>query len=179
MAKRTAWWAKGAATYERSRNRPSKLVLNRLGVKVSLCQCGCPRPGGRRADRGSDELYTLGQHDQRGRRQFKSSGRKFDAPSAREYDHDNVCRGQARLPIRPSAEGGSVFKQTKAFSGFSVNDLQKAKTFYGQTLGLEVSENGPFLDLHIAGGTRILITEAQPHLRPSPFSFGRQYRQGR
>ena len=33
-----------------------------------------------------------------------------------------------------------MFKDTKAFSGFSVNDIQKAKEFYGKTLGLEVSE---------------------------------------
>jgi catechol 2,3-dioxygenase-like lactoylglutathione lyase family enzyme len=33
-----------------------------------------------------------------------------------------------------------MFKDMKAFSSFSVDDLQKAKTFYGQTLGLEVSE---------------------------------------
>jgi catechol 2,3-dioxygenase-like lactoylglutathione lyase family enzyme len=62
-----------------------------------------------------------------------------------------------------------VFKQTKAFSGFSVNDLQKAKTFYGQTLGLEVSENGRFLDLHIAGGTRILIYP-KPNHTPATFT---------
>lgn len=31
-----------------------------------------------------------------------------------------------------------MFKDTKAFSGFSVNDVQKAKEFYGQTLGLVV-----------------------------------------
>jgi len=31
--------------------------------------------------------------------------------------------------------------KSKAFSGFSVNDTQKAKEFYGRTLGLEVSES--------------------------------------
>ena len=34
----------------------------------------------------------------------------------------------------------STFKDTPAFSGFSVNDMQKAKEFYGQTLGIEISE---------------------------------------
>ena len=33
-----------------------------------------------------------------------------------------------------------MFKDTKAFSGFSVDDLQQAKAFYHDTLGLEVSE---------------------------------------
>ena len=32
---------------------------------------------------------------------------------------------------------------TKPFSSFSVNDLQKAREFYGNTLGLEVKEDGP------------------------------------
>ena len=50
-----------------------------------------------------------------------------------------------------------MFKDTKAFSSFSVNDLEKAKRFYGQTLGLEVSEMPEGLELHIAGGTRIFI----------------------
>lgn len=30
-----------------------------------------------------------------------------------------------------------AFKSSKVFSSFSVNDLQKAKQFYGQTLGLD------------------------------------------
>jgi catechol 2,3-dioxygenase-like lactoylglutathione lyase family enzyme len=46
-----------------------------------------------------------------------------------------------------------MFRSTKAFSGFSVNDIQKAKEFYSQTLGLEVSEDqemGGQLNLHMA-----------------------------
>src|SRR5438105_14673286 len=50
-----------------------------------------------------------------------------------------------------------MFKDTKAFSGFSVNDVQKAKEFYGQTLGLDVSEAHGLLELHIAGGPTILM----------------------
>ena len=39
----------------------------------------------------------------------------------------------------------TMFKNTKAFSSFSVDDLEKAKKFYGQTLGLEISEaNGRY-----------------------------------
>jgi len=44
-----------------------------------------------------------------------------------------------------------MFKDTKAFSGFSVDDLQKAQKFYGQILGLEVSKEHDLLFLHIAG----------------------------
>ena len=43
-----------------------------------------------------------------------------------------------------------MFENTKAFSGFSVDDVSKAKEFYGETLGLRVSEEYGMLTLHIA-----------------------------
>jgi len=64
-----------------------------------------------------------------------------------------------------------MFKNTKAFSGFSVNDIEKAKEFYGKTLGLEVSEVAEMkglLNLHIKGGNRILIYSKPKH---TPASF--------
>jgi len=64
----------------------------------------------------------------------------------------------------------SMFKSTKAFSGFSVNDIQKAKEFYGQTLGLEVSESNGLLRLHIAGGTKILVYP-KPNHTPATFTI--------
>ena len=63
-----------------------------------------------------------------------------------------------------------MFKDTKAFSGFSVNDVQKAKEFYGQTLGLDVSEVHGLLQLHIAGGTNILIYPKENHI-PATFTI--------
>jgi extradiol dioxygenase family protein len=43
--------------------------------------------------------------------------------------------------VKSATQGGkTMFKDAKAFSGFSVDDIQKAKQFYGQSLGLEVSE---------------------------------------
>src|SRR5712692_8667469 len=56
-----------------------------------------------------------------------------------------------------------MFKNTKAISGFSVNDLAAAKKFYGQTLGLEVDESGPGLMLKIAGGNGVLIYPKDDH----------------
>ena len=47
---------------------------------------------------------------------------------------------------------GMMFKGTKAFSSFSVDDMKKAKAFYGETLGLDVSEVPEGLELHLAGG---------------------------
>ena len=46
-----------------------------------------------------------------------------------------------------------MFKDTKAFSGFSVDDIPRAKQFYGETLGLDVTdEGGGGLALHLGGG---------------------------
>jgi catechol 2,3-dioxygenase-like lactoylglutathione lyase family enzyme len=48
-----------------------------------------------------------------------------------------------------------MFANTKAFSGFAVDDLERARKFYSETLGLETSvldeENG-LMVLHLAGG---------------------------
>lgn len=63
-----------------------------------------------------------------------------------------------------------MFKNTKAFSGFSVDDLQKAKTFYSQTLGLEVVETPEGLALDIAGGARIFIYPKPNHV-PATFTI--------
>ncbi|MGW2214401.1 VOC family protein [Nonomuraea sp. NPDC001684] len=63
-----------------------------------------------------------------------------------------------------------MFGKTKAFSGFSVNDLAAAKAFYGDTLGLAVSESNGLLTLHIAGGTDILVYPKPDHV-PATFTI--------
>jgi catechol 2,3-dioxygenase-like lactoylglutathione lyase family enzyme len=50
-----------------------------------------------------------------------------------------------------------MFADTKAFSGFAVDDLEAAKRFYGETLGLRVSEENGLLNLHLAGGRDTLV----------------------
>jgi catechol 2,3-dioxygenase-like lactoylglutathione lyase family enzyme len=52
-----------------------------------------------------------------------------------------------------------MFTNAKAFSGFSVDDLSKAKDFYGTTLGFEVTEDRKMklLSLHLKNGARILV----------------------
>ncbi len=63
-----------------------------------------------------------------------------------------------------------MFKHTKAFSGFSVNDLAAAKKFYGETLGLD-TEDGPMgLGLKLAGGGRIFIYSKDDH-QPATFTI--------
>lgn len=61
-----------------------------------------------------------------------------------------------------------MFKDTKAFSGYSVDDIPKAKEFYGNTLGLDVEEKYGMLWLHIAGGRDIMIYPKPNH---TPASF--------
>ncbi|GGX00368.1 VOC family protein [Streptomyces lomondensis] len=56
-----------------------------------------------------------------------------------------------------------MFGTTKAFSGFSVNDIDAARTFYGDTLGLRVSEEEGMLFLHIAGDRDILVYPKADH----------------
>lgn len=63
-----------------------------------------------------------------------------------------------------------LFKNIKAFSGFSVNDLQRAKEFYGQTLGLDVSESHGLLNLKITTGANILIYPKPNHM-PASFTI--------
>jgi predicted enzyme related to lactoylglutathione lyase len=63
-----------------------------------------------------------------------------------------------------------MFANSKAFSGFAVNDLEKAKQFYGETLGLEVTEEFGLVTLHLAGGTNVLIYPKEDHT-PATFTI--------
>lgn len=63
-----------------------------------------------------------------------------------------------------------MFKDTLAFSGFSTDDVQKAKEFYSQTLGLDVSEAHGLLHLHLAGGKNILVYPKANHT-PATFTI--------
>jgi predicted enzyme related to lactoylglutathione lyase len=65
-----------------------------------------------------------------------------------------------------------MFKDSKAFSGFAVKDLDAARTFYGETLGLDVSESSEMglLELHLAGGTTVLVYPKEDH-QPAVFTI--------
>jgi predicted enzyme related to lactoylglutathione lyase len=65
-----------------------------------------------------------------------------------------------------------MFQSTKAFSGFSVDDLGKAKQFYGETLGIEVTEEPPhgLLTLRIAGDRPILVYPKDDH-QPASYTI--------
>lgn len=57
-----------------------------------------------------------------------------------------------------------MLKNSKAFSGFSVTDIQIAKDFYGDVLGLDVSEQkGMGLDLHLGNDTHVFLYPKEDH----------------
>src|SRR5258708_32892766 len=57
-----------------------------------------------------------------------------------------------------------MFKDTKAFSGFAVDDLEVAKKFYGETLGIEVEQGGQGLRLKVAGGNPTFVYSKPDHV---------------
>jgi catechol 2,3-dioxygenase-like lactoylglutathione lyase family enzyme len=73
----------------------------------------------------------------------------------------SATASRGRQPVK-------LFKDVKAFSSFSVNDLQRAKEFYGQTLGLDVSETAEGLELRNKGTTVFLYPK--PNHTPASFT---------
>jgi predicted enzyme related to lactoylglutathione lyase len=63
-----------------------------------------------------------------------------------------------------------MFQDTKAFSGFAVDDMAQAAQFYGETLGLQVSEDNGIMTLHIAGD-RPTIVYPKPNHSPASFTI--------
>jgi catechol 2,3-dioxygenase-like lactoylglutathione lyase family enzyme len=63
-----------------------------------------------------------------------------------------------------------MLKDSKAFSGFSVNDLAAAKKFYGETLGIEIDETPQGLMVKIAGGNGVFIYPKDDHI-PATFTI--------
>jgi|ERR1700752_77650 len=72
----------------------------------------------------------------------------------------------AASPSRKKAS--SIFKEAESFSSFSVNDLKKAKEFYGETLGIEVKETPEGLELHTSDNAVFLYSK--PNHTPASFT---------
>ena len=62
-----------------------------------------------------------------------------------------------------------MFKDSRAFSGFSSNDIPATQRFYGETLGLDVSEEMGGLGLHLAGGGEVFVYPKADHV-PATFT---------
>ena len=55
-------------------------------------------------------------------------------------------------------------KESPAFSGFSVDDIEAAQVFYGETLGLDVEKNEMgVLTLKLNGGNNVLLYPKDDH----------------
>jgi predicted enzyme related to lactoylglutathione lyase len=66
-----------------------------------------------------------------------------------------------------------MLTDSEAYSGFAVDDLEKAKEFYGETLGMRISEldaeNG-LLQMQI-NGSRDILVYLKPDHSPAPFTI--------
>ena len=63
-----------------------------------------------------------------------------------------------------------MFKDTKVFSGFSAPDIDAARAFYADTLGIETSDDNGMLILHLAGGRDTLIYP-KPNHEPATYTI--------
>ncbi|HAE84479.1 MAG TPA: glyoxalase [Ktedonobacter sp.] len=63
-----------------------------------------------------------------------------------------------------------MFKPKSAFSGFSVNDLAKAKAFYAETLGLKVDDEGVGMRLHLPDGGTVFAYPKDDH-QPATYTI--------
>jgi len=62
-----------------------------------------------------------------------------------------------------------MFTPKSAFSGFSVDDLNKARQFYTQTLGLSVDQETEGLLIHLPGGGTVFAYPKADH-QPATFT---------
>lgn len=63
-----------------------------------------------------------------------------------------------------------MFRNSPAFSGFSVNDLDRAREFYGNILGLEIKDHPmKILELHIKGSIPVIVYSKTDHV-PATFT---------
>jgi predicted enzyme related to lactoylglutathione lyase len=66
-----------------------------------------------------------------------------------------------------------MFADTNAYSGFAVDDMERAREFYGETLGLNTSvldEANGLMTLHIAGGRNTLVYQ-KPDFTPATYTI--------
>ena len=75
----------------------------------------------------------------------------------------------AKAASSPDRKTSPIFRESGAFSSFSVNDLSKAKAFYGKTLGLDISEQPEGLQLNLADGFNVFLYP-KPNHTPATFT---------
>jgi catechol 2,3-dioxygenase-like lactoylglutathione lyase family enzyme len=74
--------------------------------------------------------------------------------------------------ISDTGTGGiDMFESTKAFSGFAVDDVAKAREFYGDTLGVRTTEENGLMTLELAGGDRPTLVYPKPDHTPADYTI--------
>ncbi|HEX3563641.1 MAG TPA: VOC family protein [Solirubrobacterales bacterium] len=63
-----------------------------------------------------------------------------------------------------------MLENSHAFSGFAVDDVEEAREFYGETLGLKVSKQGEELQLELAGDRPTFIYP-KPDFTPATYTI--------
>jgi catechol 2,3-dioxygenase-like lactoylglutathione lyase family enzyme len=69
----------------------------------------------------------------------------------------------------PNPKPSTIFREAKAFSSFSVKNLVKAKEFYGNTLGLVVTQQTEGLEMKLGDGQRVFLYP-KPNHTPATFT---------
>src|SRR3954466_1181182 len=80
------------------------------------------------------------------------------------------ARAAGRLALHPT-RGTDMLGDTKAFSGFAVDDIETARAFYADTLGIRVTEEHGLLALHLAGGERPTLAYPKPGHTPADYTI--------
>lgn len=63
-----------------------------------------------------------------------------------------------------------MLRASDAFGGFSVNDIPAAMKFYGDTLGLKVSEDHDIMTIHLSNGGSVIAYPKENH-EPATFTI--------
>jgi catechol 2,3-dioxygenase-like lactoylglutathione lyase family enzyme len=64
-----------------------------------------------------------------------------------------------------------MFSETKAFSGFAAPDIEAARAFYADTLGIRTTEEHGLLTLHLQGGERPTLIYPKPDHTPATYTI--------
>lgn len=64
----------------------------------------------------------------------------------------------------------TVLTEAKAFQSFSVDDIDKAKAFYSDTLGLDVADTPQGLEIEVGGGNKVFVY-GKPDHKPATFTI--------
>lgn len=67
-------------------------------------------------------------------------------------------------------KSAAVLTDAKAFQSFSVDDLDKARSFYHDTLGLEVADRPEGLEIEVGSGSKVFVYP-KPNHEPATFTI--------